>query len=252
MRRHRFSTRIYQHGINPCVDVPRAVSAAFNRRRHIPVKGTIDGHSFRATLVPIGGGRHRLYINGFMRKATGVAVGDRVRLALELDPASRSGQVPWGVNPRPAVRRGLGTAVAAQALWTCPKCGHRFVTRNMWHSCTRYRLADHFAGKDPGVKRVFDRLRRLVEACGPVTVYAQKTRIVFQGRVRFGGCVVRRRWLDGGLWLTRRAEHPKLVGVEQPIAGCFVHRFRLAAVADLDAGLAGLIREAYAVGQQRR
>ena len=26
-------------------------------------------------------------------------------------------------------------------LWTCPKCGHSFVTRNIWHSCNRYRRA---------------------------------------------------------------------------------------------------------------
>ena len=32
-------------------------------------------------------------------------------------------------------------------LWRCPKCGHRFVTRNIWHSCGHYRLADHFEGK---------------------------------------------------------------------------------------------------------
>lgn len=25
-------------------------------------------------------------------------------------------------------------------LWRCPKCGHRFVTKNMWHSCGRYRI----------------------------------------------------------------------------------------------------------------
>ena len=31
-------------------------------------------------------------------------------------------------------------------LWRCGKCGHRFVTKNLWHSCGRYRLADHFKG----------------------------------------------------------------------------------------------------------
>ncbi len=32
-------------------------------------------------------------------------------------------------------------------LWTCPRCGHQFVTPNMWHSCSRHALDDHFKGK---------------------------------------------------------------------------------------------------------
>jgi hypothetical protein len=26
------------------------------------------------------------------------------------------------------------------SLWKCPRCGHRFVTRNLWHSRVRVRL----------------------------------------------------------------------------------------------------------------
>jgi len=41
-------------------------------------------------------------------------------------------------------------------LWTCPKCLHRFVARNMWHSCDAYPLSHHFKGKDPIVRELFD------------------------------------------------------------------------------------------------
>ena len=77
-------------------------------------------------------------------------------------------------------------------LWRCPKGGHRFVTQNLWHSCGRYRLADHFQGTPKVLRRTFDRFASLAKACGPVTVYAQKTRIVIQARVRFAVVVVRR------------------------------------------------------------
>jgi hypothetical protein len=73
----------------------------------------------------------------------------------------------------------------SRRLWKCPRCGHRFVTRNLWHSCVRVQLADHFRGKAPVVRQVFGAWKALVRACGPVTCYAQKTRIVFQARVRF-------------------------------------------------------------------
>jgi hypothetical protein len=78
----------------------------------------------------------------------------------------------------------------------------------MWHSCGRYLLADHFDGKVPQVRKMFNRFRTMVKECGPVTIYPQKTRITCQVRVRFASDVARKRWLDVGLWLTRLVEHP--------------------------------------------
>lgn len=136
-------------------------------------------------------------------------------------------------------------------LWRCPACEHRFVTRNMWHSCGRYRLSDHFKGKDPIVRKLWDRFRELVEACGPVTVYAQKTRIVCQARVRFAGATTKKRWLDAALWLKRRVEHPRLHRVELIPPGEHAHTFRFRDLSEIDAAFARLIREAYQIGLQR-
>jgi Domain of unknown function (DUF5655) len=135
-------------------------------------------------------------------------------------------------------------------LWTCPNCGHRFVTANGWHSCGRYRLADHFRGRAPAVRRVFAELAGAVRAIGPATTYAQKTRIVFQVRVRFASVVTRRNWLDLNLWLKRRARHPALRRVERLPPHDYIHTFRLTALGDLDPGLRRLLREAYATGRQ--
>lgn len=134
------------------------------------------------------------------------------------------------------------------ALWRCPKCGHRFVTRNLWHSCGRYRLADHFAGKPASLRATFRRWVAVARACGPVTVYAQKTRIVIQARVRFAGAIVGRRWLDAALWLQRRVTHPRLHRIEDfGRLGYGVH-FRLTRPGDVDRKLVLLMREAYARG----
>jgi hypothetical protein len=120
----------------------------------------------------------------------------------------------------------------------------------MWHSCGRYSLDDHFAGKQRVVREVFDRLLALVRKCGPVTVIPQRTRIAIQARVRFAGGVARQRWFDAGLWLTRRAEHPQLRRVEIYGPKAYVHRFRLTHPDDLDKDFSALVREAYAVGCQ--
>ncbi len=143
-----------------------------------------------------------------------------------------------------------GMRKAPPKLWTCPRCGHRFVTRNLWHSCGRYRLSDHFAGRDPVVRRIFRAWVALARSCGPVTVYPQKTRIVIMVRVRFAGAVTHRHWLDVSLWLTRRAAHPALTRVEQYGSDSFGHSFRLREPGQIDRELSSLMREAYAVGRQ--
>jgi hypothetical protein len=136
-------------------------------------------------------------------------------------------------------------------LWRCPKCGHRFVTKNLWHACGRYRLSDHFKGKPPTLRQTFDRYVKLAKACGPVTVYAQKTRIVIQARVRFAGVTVHRNFLEATIWLKRRIDHRLLSRVE-PLGNLgFNHHFRLTDPSDADESLGKLIREAYFFGSRR-
>jgi hypothetical protein len=130
-------------------------------------------------------------------------------------------------------------------LWKCPRCGHRFVTRNLWHSCVRVQLRSHFRGRAAALYPTYRAWAALARACGPVTIYAQKSRIVFQARVRFAGAVVRAGYLDAGLWLRRRVHHPLLRRTESfgPL-GYGLH-FRLTRPADIDGALRGLMREAY-------
>ncbi|MGH9839592.1 MAG: DUF1905 domain-containing protein [Blastocatellia bacterium] len=71
----RFSAKIYKLGINPCVDVPKRVSEVFGKRGYVPVAGTLNGQAIHATLVPKGGGEHRLFLNGEMRRRAAVGVG---------------------------------------------------------------------------------------------------------------------------------------------------------------------------------
>ena len=136
-------------------------------------------------------------------------------------------------------------------LWTCPKCRHRFVTRNLSHSCVRVRLANHFTGKDPAVRRTFNAWRALARDCGPVTVYAQKSRIVFMVRVRFAGAMTHRTWLEGTLWLKRRVSHPRMHRLlDYGSLGYGLH-LKLTSPADIDSTLAKFMREAYRIGCQQ-
>ena len=90
----RFSAKIYKLGINPCVDVPKRVSRAFGQKGYVPVKGRLAGQPIRATLVPMGSGRHRLFVNGDMRERAKVDTGDRAEFVLSLDAGTRTVPLP--------------------------------------------------------------------------------------------------------------------------------------------------------------
>jgi hypothetical protein len=57
-------------------------------------------------------------------------------------------------------------------------------------------------------------------------------------------------FLDAGLWLRRKADHPRLRKIEDFGRLGQVHHFRLESPDDVDAALETLIREAYRVGTQ--
>ncbi|UCH84592.1 MAG: DUF1905 domain-containing protein [Candidatus Latescibacterota bacterium] len=109
-----FSAKIYKIGINRCVDVPKRVSDTFGKRGLVPVTGTIDGYRIRATLVPKGGGRHRLYVNGEMRNAIGADTSDRVSFVLRIDTRSR--EIPTPKDVASALRRVKGATATFNAF----------------------------------------------------------------------------------------------------------------------------------------
>lgn len=120
----------------------------------------------------------------------------------------------------------------------------------MSHSCGRYRLGDHFRGKARTVRTAFDRLRALIEACGPVEIIPQKTRIVFLTRMRFAAAMPRRAWLEGHLNLARRVDDPHFFKIVQYGPATFTHSFRALDASFFDASFATLVRESYIRGCQ--
>lgn len=88
-----FSAKIAKIGINPYVSVPQDVldnifEQAGKARGPIPVRGLVNGKPFTQTLVRYQGA-WRLYINGIMREAARIYVGDQADIQLEFDPTPR-------------------------------------------------------------------------------------------------------------------------------------------------------------------
>ena len=98
----------YAHVMNVALDVPEAVSNTFGVRGHVPVVGTADDVELIATLVPVGGGRHRLFLNGAIRETIGKGAGDPVEIRIRLDRSDRTPETPQDL--REALAEGGATA----------------------------------------------------------------------------------------------------------------------------------------------
>lgn len=136
-------------------------------------------------------------------------------------------------------------------LWRCARCGRAFANRNQSHACGRHPLGDHFRGKRPEIRALFDAVVEALREIGPVRVLPQKTRIAFQVRMSFAQVTPRQNWLDGHLVLARRLEHPRFRQVQTFSSRNHLHVFRLTRLDEVDRVFRGWLREAYRVGEQR-
>jgi hypothetical protein len=136
-------------------------------------------------------------------------------------------------------------------LWQCSKCGERFVTPNTWHSCGKYSLTALFTRSEPHIFKLYEKFEQLVKTCGPITVIPQKSRIVFQARVRFAGAIPRKSYLQCSFGFNRRRDHPSFYKIEQYAPHWYSHSCRIEKEEQFDDEFLSWIREAYNVGLQK-
>ena len=136
----------------------------------------------------------------------------------------------------------------------CPKCGRRFVGRNMWHACGDYSVEGFLEGKGDRARELFDAFERLIAACGKYEVAPAKTRVAFMGRVRFAGVSsISHRGMTIAFALPAPMEHPRIRKVEHLAPGWYGHHMRITSTDQLDVELLGWLRESYhQMGMQER
>ena len=121
----------------------------------------------------------------------------------------------------------------------------------MWHSCGKFSLEDLFSHSEPHVLNIFHEYAKMIRACGKIHMIPQKTRVVFQVRMRFAGATPRKSYLTCHFILPRKVENQRFARIETIGPRCHAHYLRVDDEADLDNDVARWLREAYAVGQQK-
>ena len=97
---------------------------------------------------------------------------------------------------------------------------------------------------------IYRRFKEIVQACGPVTIIPQKSRVVFHVRVRFAGATPRKSYLQCHFGFTRRHDNPRFFKIEQYARQLYGHYCRIWSESELDAEFTGWVREVYELGQQ--
>jgi bifunctional DNA-binding transcriptional regulator/antitoxin component of YhaV-PrlF toxin-antitoxin module len=105
----KFKTKLITYDISGAwtfLTVPFSVEKEYGTKAQVKVKGSIDGVSYKSTLLPLGGGKHNLVVKKEIRKKIGKKAGDTVTVTLEKDTAKRIVIVPQdfqdALNPRAA------------------------------------------------------------------------------------------------------------------------------------------------------
>jgi Bacteriocin-protection, YdeI or OmpD-Associated/Domain of unknown function (DUF1905) len=91
-----FTAVIKIRGVNPfiLVSASRADAIKPGWRKALPVLVRLNGKpakAWRINMMPVGDGSFYLYLHGDIRKASGTAVADRVRVEIDFDPSYRNG-----------------------------------------------------------------------------------------------------------------------------------------------------------------
>lgn len=156
MKYLQFSSEIFIIGVNPYVLLPEKVLSELfvqsgKNKGTIPVKGKINGKEFVQTLVRYQGA-WRLYINGIMRKAAGVDVGDTVDIEIMFDSSSRD--IPMHPQFKIALEK---NKKAQEAFKKYPKSRQKEINRYLGFIKTEEtlqknidRIIRHLAGEKVG------------------------------------------------------------------------------------------------------
>ena len=129
--------------------------------------------------------------------------------------------------------------------WACPNCRRVFSKARQWHSCEVKRLDEHFRGRDPELREIFDELVARLRKLGPVKVDPVKTSINLTARYHLGAVTVRGTFLRLGFLSDRRIQDDRIVHFERLGPAKFGHSVVIESIEDLDDVVMGWLASAY-------
>lgn len=110
-----------------------------------------------------------------------------------------------------------------------------------------FTVAQHFAGRDPVVKSIFERILNEVRKFGPVAVEPKKTSIHLVNKSAFAGVATRKSALILSIKSAAPIKHRRVLKTERISSGRFHQEVKLTSTRQVDPLLIGWLLEAYAL-----
>lgn len=110
-----------------------------------------------------------------------------------------------------------------------------------------FTLSQHFDGKEPVVKSIYDRILREVNKFGKVIEEPKKTSIHLANKSAFAGVVTRKSALILNIKSDSPIKHERIKKSEQISASRFHQEVKLVSPQEVDATLIAWLKDAYAL-----
>lgn len=112
-------------------------------------------------------------------------------------------------------------------------------------SQNQYSVAAHFVGKEPATRKIYDRLLKASSRFGAVTEDPKKTSIHLVNRTAFAGVATQKSSVILTIKSQRKLDSPRIKKTQQASARRFYHYIKLSSPAEVDAEVAGWLKDAY-------
>jgi hypothetical protein len=121
----------------------------------------------------------------------------------------------------------------------------RLPEMHMPKSTSTFSVDDHFDGKEPAMRAVYDRLLTALRKFGPVREEAKKTSIHLVRATALAGVQVRKAHIVLTVKSDRAPKSPRVFKSEQVSANRFHHEVKLSKPAEIDKELLAWLKVAY-------
>lgn len=106
-------------------------------------------------------------------------------------------------------------------------------------------IDDHFVGKEPVVRAIYDKLLVGLASYGEVKQSPKQTSIHLDNASGFAGVYTRKNYINLHFRLTQKLDDPRIANVEQLSARRFKHTVKLDTVEAVDQQLFEWLKESY-------
>lgn len=112
---------------------------------------------------------------------------------------------------------------------------------------TEFTVKNHFEGKDPVVRKIYDQLTKALKKFGPIIEDPKKTSIHLVNATALAGVATRKAHLVLTIKSDRKLTSPRIHKTVQTSAKRFHHEIKLTSSAEVTDELIGWLQKAYAL-----